>query len=145
MAVGSTKLGLDLYGSALIAWDGSEAAMAAVTAAVPLLQLAATVRILEVGVSERDSTAEEAATYLSRHGMRPSVHRVGEPVQSLSQRMTETFTGTIALEITRDCRAFDAQYCVMGAFGHSPRKEAIFGGTTRDMLALSNVPLFLAH
>jgi nucleotide-binding universal stress UspA family protein len=34
---------------------------------------------------------------------------------------------------------------VMGAYGHSRFREAIFGGATRDLLEGATVPLFLAH
>ncbi|KHK88081.1 universal stress protein UspA, partial [Novosphingobium malaysiense] len=38
-----------------------------------------------------------------------------------------------------------AGYLVMGAYGHSPVVETVFGGVTRSMLANSDLPLLLAH
>ena len=38
-----------------------------------------------------------------------------------------------------------ASYIVMGAYGHSPTVEAIFGGVTRSMLTNTKLPLLLAH
>jgi nucleotide-binding universal stress UspA family protein len=38
----------------------------------------------------------------------------------------------------------EASWIVMGAFGHSPLREAIFGGVTRRMLQRSTVPLLIA-
>jgi len=34
---------------------------------------------------------------------------------------------------------------VMGAFGHSRLREAIFGGVTSDLLTAPPLPLFLAR
>ncbi|HMB12895.1 MAG TPA: universal stress protein, partial [Roseovarius sp.] len=39
----------------------------------------------------------------------------------------------------------DADMVVMGAYGHSRFREAIFGGATRYMLEKSNLPVFMAH
>jgi nucleotide-binding universal stress UspA family protein len=33
----------------------------------------------------------------------------------------------------------------MGAYGHSRWREWIMGGTTREMLATSEVPILMAH
>jgi len=38
-----------------------------------------------------------------------------------------------------------ADMLVMGAYGHSRLREAIFGGATRDMMEDCQVPLLLAH
>ncbi|MFC6586035.1 universal stress protein [Sulfitobacter pacificus] len=34
---------------------------------------------------------------------------------------------------------------VMGAYGRSRLREAIFGGTTRSILTDATVPVFMAH
>ena len=34
---------------------------------------------------------------------------------------------------------------VMGAYGHSPLREAMLGGATRDMLRLTHLPVLMAH
>jgi nucleotide-binding universal stress UspA family protein len=34
---------------------------------------------------------------------------------------------------------------VMGGYGHSRWREWIMGGTTREMLQISTVPLLMAH
>jgi nucleotide-binding universal stress UspA family protein len=33
----------------------------------------------------------------------------------------------------------------MGAYGHTRLREAVLGGTTRDMLHAAKLPLLLAH
>ena len=38
-----------------------------------------------------------------------------------------------------------ADLLVMGAYGHSRLREALFGGATREMLELCKVPMLMAH
>jgi nucleotide-binding universal stress UspA family protein len=124
--------GLDLQGAALVAWDGSGPAASALQRAVPLLALASAVAILEVGLTAEDFTGEQAATYLSRHGVHASVHRVPQVVD---------FADTILAQ----AKKLRAAYCVMGAYKNPPLSEAIFGGVTRTLLAQSDLTLFLGH
>lgn len=132
LAVGDEAVGVDAAGPALIAWDGSPAAAMTMRSAVPLLSLSCRVELFEVKDGARAAEAEDAAAWLSRHGIHVNVRR--------SEAGADT-----ADEIRRTCGDLGAAYCVMGAFGHSPMREAIFGGVTRSMLASCNVPLFLAH
>jgi nucleotide-binding universal stress UspA family protein len=125
--------GIQLSGKAMVAWDGSVAAMAALSATVPLLDLAEEVSLIEFGGSS-SRNIEEAAIYLSRHGIPAEVRRI--------DAVAET-----ADEIARQIRlsAQDFAYVVMGAYGHSRLREWAFGGVTRAMLSSSSVPLVLAH
>lgn len=130
LAVPETSRGIDLSGTALIAWDGSHAALAALKAAVPLLALAGSVVLLEIDDGSVMAPAEAAAIRLARFGIRPWIMRdCGSAPDILSAQLA---TGR-----------FD--YLVMGGFGHSRLREALFGGVTRRMLAESSVPLFIAR
>jgi len=133
LAVPEDVIGFDAAGNALVAWDGSAAAAAALTAAVPLLQLATSVTIFEVEDGSIKSPAEEAATYLSRHGVHPMV---------VADKSYGDRTSGILLAKARS-GVFD--YLVMGGFSHSRFVEALLGGVTRRMLTESPIPLFLAH
>ena len=124
---------LGLAGSALVAWDGSIGAATALGAAVPLLALAREVTIFEVGSGDLDVQAEEAATYLSRHGIAVTVAR-----RVLGRRSA----GDV---IRRFAKKGGFGYVVMGCFGRSPTSEALFGGVTSTMLERCQVPLFLAR
>lgn len=120
-------------GRALVAWDGSPAAAAAMRAAVPLLQLADQVTLLEVGDGSVATPAEDAASYLARHDVHPEIVRieagvVGAPAIIAGQAASGRFG-----------------YLVMGGFSHSRFVEALFGGVTRAMLTGSAIPVFLAH
>lgn len=124
---------LALYGHALVAWDGSAGAEAALRCAVPLLIHATQVTLVEIGDHQEGVPAQEAAVYLHRHGIRTTIL----PLPTQHERVTETLLAEID--------ALRADYLVMGGFGGNRLVEAMFGGVTRDMLADSPVPLFLAH
>lgn len=133
LAVPEGATGVDAFGSALIAWDGSREVDAALRAAVPLLQKASAVVIIEVSDGSIRQPAEEAAAYLSRHGIKPVVRR---------ESAAFDIPSTVILDaIDR----MHAAYLVMGGFGHSRFVEATFGGVSKRMLKESPVPLFMAH
>lgn len=123
---------LDLGGCVLIAWDGSKAAIEAVRAAVPILRKAGNVAMVEIDPPAGAMPMEAIATYLSRHDIVPE----------LIERQRQD---TIAVTLINQVHAMDAGLLVMGAYGNSHLAEAIFGGVTRTMLAMTPVPLLMAH
>lgn len=133
VAVPETARGFNVFGPALIAWDGSREAVAALRAATPLLARAASVTILEVRDGSVRLPAEDGAEYLSRHGIRPLIRRESSMIDLPSTMILE------AIETT------GAAWLVMGGFGHSRFIEGVFGGVTRRLLKESPVALFLAH
>lgn len=133
LAVPETATGIDVAGHALIAWDGSRDAVAAMRAALPLLRRAQATTLLEIDDGSIETPAEDAAAYLGRHGVLAEVR----PRHLLVQT-----AGTIILEESRR-NAID--YVVMGGFGHSRIREALFGGASRTMLSRSKVPILLVH
>ncbi|MFC3440558.1 universal stress protein [Sphingobium rhizovicinum] len=133
LAVPPSARGFAAAGRALVAWDGSHAAAAALRAAIPLLQLSQAVEIVTVEDRDTPFPATEAPEYLARHGIKAQLHSWPR-----ADRPTE-----IAL---RDAIAtLRADWMVMGAFGHSRWRELIFGGVTRSLLRTAPVPLLLAH
>lgn len=133
LAVPDDIRAFDAAGAALIAWDGSREASAALSAAVPLLALAKAVIILEVQDGSVKDSAEQAAAYLSRHDIHARILQLpadGEAPADI---------------ILADANSGKFAYLVMGGFGHSRLVEALFGGVTRKMLKESRIPLFLAH
>ena len=52
---------------------------------------------------------------------------------------------SIANQLLIRAKERDVDLLVMGAYGHSPMREAILGGATRDILAATHLPLFMAH
>lgn len=134
LAVPKTCKGLDLHGTVLVAWDGSREADQVLHDAVPLLGLAGEVILIDIDEPKGPFALESAATYLSRHGIHPSV----EVMQVESGQ-------TIYSAILKRAHAARAAYVVMGAYGHSPTIETFFGGVTRSMLANSDLPVLLSH
>jgi nucleotide-binding universal stress UspA family protein len=133
LAVPGESKGFATAGAALVAWDGSNGASAALTAAVPLLKLAASVTIVEVDDGSLSTSAEEAAAYLSRNDVHPLIVR------------TPRGGGAVSDILIAEARSGRFDYLVMGGFGHSRFTEAVLGGATRTMLTESPIPLFVAH
>lgn len=134
LAVPVHAKGLDVTRPVLIAWDGSREADEALRQAVPLLGLSSEVILFDLDESEAAFAARSAAAYLSRHDIHARIETAPRKPGDL------IYTGLLekAAEV-------GASYIVMGAFGHSPGVEALFGGVTRSMLANSSLPLLLAH
>ena len=121
----------------VVAWNGSDAALAAVRRALPFLKTAKKVNVVVIDPSvqgpERSDPGGMLCRFLARQG-------VGAEVSVLARsapRLPDVLHGHI--------RDQDCDLLVMGAYGHSRLREAIFGGVTRDMLEQAAVPMFLAH
>jgi nucleotide-binding universal stress UspA family protein len=135
LAVPKEVLRFSASGLAIIAWDGSAAAAAAMRAATPILAYARAVHIVEIDkFHEGGVPAQDGLAYLSRHG----IHAV------LRQENTHGMMPVSEKLIELSERA-KVDYIVLGAYGHSRLTEALFGGVTRSMLMRSPVPLLLAH
>ncbi len=117
----------------LVAWDGSDPASAALRAAVPLLQMSELVTIFQVD-DGRDRNPIEAAEYLSRHGITSDIIR---------ERATSD--DSVPSLILSELESGRFGWSVMGAFSKSRFRQALFGGTTRQMLKVAPVPLLSAH
>lgn len=134
LAVPQDARGMALAGRALVAWDGSQEASAALRLAVPLLKFAQDVHVVTVEEAGKyPFPATDAPEYLARHHIGSQLHSWplnGRPVEA-------------ALKAAVD--ALKPDWIVMGAFGHSRLRELVFGGVTRAMLREVRVPLLLAH
>ncbi|MGL4280834.1 MAG: universal stress protein, partial [Albidovulum sp.] len=70
---------------------------------------------------------------LSRHGIHAEVSVLAKTLPKTSE------------VLSRHARDIDADLIVMGAYGHSRFREAILGGTTRNMLEMAEIPVLMAH
>lgn len=131
LVVSKEGVPLDLAAPVMIAWNGSPEAAAALRGALPILKKSA-VFMVEVGDPHRDYPAAVAATYLSHHGVHATVQGI-------------TTEGDIAGMLIVKARSLGIGLIVMGAYGHTRFREAVFGGATRDMLDRSPIPLLMAH
>lgn len=133
VAVADDCRGFNAAGKVIIAWDGSERVMSAVRRAVPLLTLAAEIKIVQIGECAGDAlNVKEAATYLSRHGIHAEVELAPD-------------ASSVAVAIRSEAERYGADYLLMGAYSHSPIREALFGGVTRAMLSACSLPMVLGH
>jgi nucleotide-binding universal stress UspA family protein len=121
----------------VIAWNQSNEAMNAVRAALPMLKAAIEVNVAVVAPPahgpERSDPGGLLSQYLSRHGVRTEVSVLAKTLPHASD------------VICRHVEDISADMVVMGAYGHSRFREAILGGTTREMFEIAKVPVFSAH
>ena len=121
--------------SILIGWDGSREAARALHDAMPFLQQARSVTVLSLErlTSDQDLPDTGVAAHLARHGI----------------AVTAARSSTDGLEISDallDCAAdIGAGMLVAGSYGHSPLREAVFGGVTRELLQHMTLPVLFSH
>ncbi len=117
-----------------IAWDGSDVALAAARAALPLLAAAERVEILAVDPDRAtDASARDLAVMLDRHAIAAEVTELPRR----GARVTEILC-THATETGIDLM-------VMGAYGTRRLREILLGGVTRAMLDTAPLPLLLSR
>ena len=121
----------------LLAWNESDEALAAIRQAIPMLQAARHVDVVMVDPpthsAERSDPGGAVSLMLARHGVRAEV-------SILARTMP-----TVADVVKRFATEHGNDLIVMGAYGHSRFREAVFGGATRDMLDKPTLPLLMAH
>lgn len=126
----------DPFAPAMIAWNGSFEASAALKGAVPLLQKASAVHVVSAA-DEPDKAGTFPPTlvleYLSRYGIKAELRT---PVIERHR---------IANALLGEAEAVGAGLLVMGAYGHSRIGEYLLGGVTRTMLAACKLPLLMAR
>jgi nucleotide-binding universal stress UspA family protein len=121
----------------LLAWADTRQAARAVAEALPFLRASSDVELVivepECEMQAEGYAAADIAAHLDRHGTNVAIRAVEQGKQSVGEALLEQ-----ALERSADL-------IVMGAYGHSRWREWIMGGTTREMLQASPVPLLMAH
>ena len=122
-------------GKAIVAWNGSPEASAAVRGALPMLKRAAEVILLSAEEPDTpwDIPPTGLAEFLSRHGIHSSAERVSVTSANVPQTML------------REVADRQPDYLVMGAYGRSRASEWLLGGVTRQMLLELPVPVLMAH
>jgi nucleotide-binding universal stress UspA family protein len=127
--------GASVTGTVVVGWKESPEAARAVAASMPLLRLAR--RVVLVGVEEKVAAGSEPLEHLARqlawHGISAETRYVADPGSHAADRL-----GAIAAEMHADM-------LVVGAYGHGPLRETIFGGVTRALIERADVPVFMMH
>ncbi|MGH1360409.1 MAG: universal stress protein [Burkholderiaceae bacterium] len=124
-------------GKAVVAWNGSREAARAVTDAMPLLARAAEVEVIvvnsrEQGAGDNELPGAELGLFLARHGIKVVVRDV-------------VANTSVSDAILNEVEAANADLLVMGGYGHSRIREWVLGGTTREILAATGVPVLMSH
>ena len=116
-----------------LAWDGSREAALVAALARPFLSQAPSVQIVSVGDAGRVADPVELARYLTNHGI------------PCATRLIAGGRRPVAELLVAEARRSGPGLLVMGAFGHSPLGERLFGGVTREAMDSREVPLLMAH
>jgi nucleotide-binding universal stress UspA family protein len=123
-------------GTVAVAWDFSSCAARAVSAALPILELAKKVRVVTV-VNEKalktKRSGAELAKNLARHGIDVVLDEVDAKGEAIGA-VLESYT-----------RSHKADLLVMGAYGHSRLRELVLGGATRSLLSKPPLPILFSH
>ena len=121
----------------IVAWNESPEALTAVRAALPFIVAAGHVEILIIDPArhapQSADPGAELAKMLARHGAEVSVAIVAQTLPRISD------------VISRNIEERGADLLVLGAYSHSRFREAILGGTTRNLLESAQVPVLMAH
>ena len=127
---------------AVIAWKPTREASRAVADAMPLLHKADAVDVLVIDPAVGESAhggghgcepGADIAVHLARHGLRVEV--VTRPRMNFS----------VAYAVLDYARMVGADLIVAGGYGHSRLREAMLGGTTRELLQTTHLPVLFSH
>jgi nucleotide-binding universal stress UspA family protein len=119
-----------------IAWKDAREARRAVLDALPFLQQAETVmivEILETGSDQSSRAIKDVGSYLTRHG-----------IKTIAERLRPADV-TAANSLLRLIETENINLMVTGAYGHSRLGEWAFGGVTRDLMQESPICCLFAH
>jgi nucleotide-binding universal stress UspA family protein len=121
----------------VIGWKDTREARRAVRDALPFLQRATRVIIVEACRPDDEKTAlarlDDVTRYLTYH------HVKGGPRIMLEQK------GSGASQLLHIAEVERSDLLVTGAYGHSRLGEWIFGGMTRELLASSPICCLMSH
>jgi nucleotide-binding universal stress UspA family protein len=121
-------------GTAMIAWNGSAEAAAAVGAALPVLAQAKRIHVFAAAErGEEPRLPTDLIDYLGWHGIAATVRTVAAS------------PANVGAELLREAEQVGAGLIVMGAYTHGRLRQLIFGGATSHVLRHSTIPLLMAH
>jgi nucleotide-binding universal stress UspA family protein len=120
----------------MVCWDGSRAAARAIADAMPLLERAGLLEVVIIANEPGKQDEIEGADmgqHLARHGLNVEVKRINygnlDVADALLSRAAD----------------FDADFIVMGGYGHSHLCEFVLGRATRSILRSMTAPVLMSH
>ncbi len=115
-----------------IAWNGSTQAARAVALALPLIQAADEIIVLDGGTGDHGASGDELLRYLEIRGVKAR----REPISGGDNP---------GRAILAAAAAAGADLLVMGAYSHSREHESVFGGATQHVVDLTTMPGIMVH
>jgi len=124
-----------LEGKVLIGWNRSVQAGRGVAGALPFLQRARSVEVINIATGAKQGPSEQdLADYLRWHGIEPEVKEI-PPEEHRA-------VGDMLLE---EVETSGADLLVMGAYSHSRLREMLWGGVTKHIVSHAGIPVLMAH
>lgn len=119
----------------LIGWNGSPQSARSVAAALPWLQSAKQVHVLDATDAslERNAGGLDIEQHLALHGIKAEMHR---------RSHADAEAGRVLLSLAAEV---GADLLVMGCYGHSRTREIMLGGATQTVLRDMTLPVLMAH
>jgi nucleotide-binding universal stress UspA family protein len=120
----------------MICWDGSRAAARALADAIPILDHSGNVEIVMVTNEpgkQYDIEGADIGQHLARRGLKVNVHQLSGGDIDVADAL---------LSYAADS---NADFMVMGGYGHSRFREFVLGGVTRSIFQSMTVPVLLSH
>jgi len=115
-----------------IAWNGSTEAARAVALALPLIQAADEIIVLDGGTGDHGASGDELLRYLEIRGVKAR----REPISGGDNP---------GRAILAAAAAAGADLLVMGAYSHSREHESVFGGATQHVVDRTTMPVIMVH
>ncbi|SUA74669.1 universal stress protein [Pandoraea pnomenusa] len=120
----------------VVAWNGSREARRAIGDAWQMLGRAQDIFVVGINRSPGgdDPSLADIVRLMESHGLRAKPVSIRED--------TDASDGVQLLSVSE---AYEADLLVMGAYGHGPTRELVFGGATRTVLKHMSTPVLLSH
>jgi nucleotide-binding universal stress UspA family protein len=124
-------------GPVAIAWKNTRESAKAIAAGLPFIRKASAVTLVTVQESDADAATDHSpgrmAAALRWHNPKVAV----KALRRGPRGAVETLLGAVA--------EVKASLLIMGGYGHTRLREAVFGGFTRAVLEAAPVPVLMAH
>lgn len=114
-------------------WNGSAQAVRGLVAALPFIRQAKQTLVIIVG-DDGTTSGDELLAYLRMHGIAGVLKQV-RPVAGAG----------LGGQLLSAAREEGADLLALGGYGQAPWRQALFGGTTNELVGVSLLPLLLAH
>jgi nucleotide-binding universal stress UspA family protein len=122
----------------VVAWNGSYESTRALHGALPLLQIASEITLVnghahEPRPSPLSVAQPDPLIYLMHHGVAAKPRYLDVPTDEAGHALLDRVHHEAA------------DLLVMGGYGHSRIRERVLGGATRHVLAHASIPVFMQH